>query len=95
VSACNSSAEHGVRVWGSERRMYFGNDGKTIMIRVAHCQHGGLFMRLAWDPGITWFGSSISDREGRASSHFQEFSHMVLWVGSLEETFSVGLIKFL
>jgi hypothetical protein len=30
-----------------ERRMEFGYDGQTIMIRVAQCQHGGSFLRLA------------------------------------------------
>jgi hypothetical protein len=50
------------------------------MIKVGQHYHGGFFLRLAWDPGITWFGSSVIDREGRVSSYFQEFSHMVLWV---------------
>jgi hypothetical protein len=52
-------------------------------------------LRLAWDPGITWFVNSVTDKEGRADSYFQEFSHMVLWVGSLEEPFSEGWIRFL
>jgi hypothetical protein len=78
-----------------ERGMQFGQDGQTIMIRVAQRQHGGFFLRLAWDPGITWFDSLVIDREGRVYAFFQGFSHMVLWVGSLEDPFSEGLIEFL
>jgi hypothetical protein len=33
--------------------MQIGHDGQTIMIRVAYRQHGGPFLRLAWDPGIS------------------------------------------
>jgi hypothetical protein len=35
--------------------------GKTIMIRVVQCQRDGPFQRLAWDPGITGLGISLTD----------------------------------
>jgi len=75
--------------------MHSGKDGQTIMIRVAHCQHSGPFPRLAWDLGITWFGSSTTDKEGRAGFYFQDFTPMVHCIGSLEEQFSKGLTEFL
>jgi hypothetical protein len=37
--------------------MQSGHEGQPLMIRVVQRQHGGSFLRLAWDPGITWFGS--------------------------------------
>jgi hypothetical protein len=78
-----------------EWRLQSGHDGQTFMIRVAQRQHGGSFLRLVWNPGITLFGISTTDRDGRASPYSQEFVLMVHWVGSLEEPFSEGLIKLL
>jgi hypothetical protein len=46
-----------------ERRMQTGHDSLTIMIRVAQRQHGGPFLRLAWDPGISILDSSTADTE--------------------------------
>jgi hypothetical protein len=40
------------------------------MIRVAQRQHGGSFLRLAWDPGISIVDSSTTDTEARASFSF-------------------------
>jgi hypothetical protein len=78
-----------------ERRMQSGYDGQTIMIRVVQHHHGGSFLRLAWDPGITLFGSSTTDKDERASFYFQEFTPVVHWIGFLEEKFSEGLTEFL
>jgi hypothetical protein len=78
-----------------ERRMQFGQDGQTFMIRVAQRQHGGSFLRLVWNPGITLVGNSTTDRVERVSPYFQEFSPMVRWVGFLDECFSKRLIEFL
>ena len=35
-----------------ERRIQYGNDGRTVMIRVVQRQHGRSFLILAWDPVI-------------------------------------------
>jgi hypothetical protein len=58
------------------------------MIRVAQRQHGGSFLRLAWDPGISVLDSSTADTEARASFFFHE-------IGSLVEQFFEGLIELL
>jgi hypothetical protein len=63
-----------------ERRMQNGHDVQTIMIGVAHRQHGGSFLRLAWDPRISVLNSSTTDTETRVSSCFHE-------IGSLTEQF--------
>jgi hypothetical protein len=36
-----------------ERSMQIGDNDRTVMIRVAQHQHGGSFLRLAWDPMIS------------------------------------------
>jgi hypothetical protein len=64
------------------------HDGQTGMIRVAQYQHGGFFLRLAWDLGISILDSSIVDTEARASLCFHE-------IGSLVEQLFEGLIEFL
>jgi hypothetical protein len=46
-----------------ERRIPMGHDGWTVMIRVVQRQHGGSFLRLAWDPGILVLVSSTTDTE--------------------------------
>ena len=74
--------------------MQFGHDGKAIMINVVQCQHGGFFHRLYWDHGIIWFIRSTMDREGIVGYLFQYFSLMVHSVGTLEEPFFKGLMKF-
>ena len=78
-----------------ERRMQFEHDGRTIMIRVVQRQHGGSFLRLTWNLGITLFGSSTTEKDERANFYFQEFTPMVHWIGFLKEQFSEGLTKFL
>jgi hypothetical protein len=65
------------------------------MFGVVQRQHGGSFMILAWDLGITLFDSLASNRGERASPYFQECSLIVHWVGSLEDPFYEGLIGFL
>jgi hypothetical protein len=50
-----------------ERRMQTGHDCQTIMIRVAQHQHGGPFLRLAWDPGISVLEFSANGTEARIS----------------------------
>jgi hypothetical protein len=71
-----------------ERRMQIGHDGQTVMIRVAQRQHGGSFLRLAWDPGISVLDSSTTDTKTRVSFCFHE-------IGSLVEQFFEGLIELL
>jgi hypothetical protein len=58
------------------------------MIRVAQHQHGGSFMRLAWDLGISVLDSSTANTEARANFFFHE-------IGSLVEKFLEGLIELL
>jgi hypothetical protein len=53
-----------------ERRMQTGHGGQMVMIRVAQHQHGGSFLRLAWDPGISVLDSSTIDTDERASFSF-------------------------
>jgi hypothetical protein len=53
------------------------------MIRVVQHQHGGSFLRLAWDPGITLFGSSTTGEDERDSFYFQECTPLVQWIGFL------------
>jgi hypothetical protein len=57
--------------------MQTGHDGRTIMIRVAQRQHGGSFLRLAWDLGIPLLDYSIADTEARVSFFFQEIGSLV------------------
>lgn len=38
-----------------ERRIRQGHDGQSAIIRVAQRQHGGILLRLAWDPCIEGF----------------------------------------
>jgi hypothetical protein len=78
-----------------KRRMEFGYDGQIIMIRVAQHQHGCSFLRLAWNPGITLFGNSATDKDETASFYFQEFTLVVHWIGFLKEQFSEWLTEFL
>jgi hypothetical protein len=67
-----------------ERRMQTRHDGQMVMIRVVQHQHGGSFLRLAWDPGISVLDSSTTDTEARASFFFHE-------IGSLAEQFLEGI----
>jgi hypothetical protein len=71
-----------------ERRMQSGHDGRMVMIRVAQRQHGGSFLRLAWDPGISVLDSPTADTEARASFFFHE-------IGFLVEQFFGVLIELL
>jgi hypothetical protein len=70
-----------------ERRMQTGHDGQMIMIKVVQQQHGGSFLRLAWDPRISVLDNS-TDTEVRAIFCFHE-------IGSLVEKFFEGLIELL
>jgi hypothetical protein len=64
------------------------HDGQMTIIRVAQHQHGGSFMRITWDPGISIGDSVVVDIEVRASF----FSHEV---GSLVEQYIDELIELL
>jgi hypothetical protein len=48
----------GFQEWGIQY-VYIG---QTIMTRVVQRHHDGPFQRLAWDPGITGLGISLTDR---------------------------------
>jgi hypothetical protein len=71
-----------------ERRMHIGHDGWTIVIIVEQHEHGGSFLRLAWDPHISVLDSSTVDTEVRANFGFHE-------IGSLVENFLEGSIELL
>jgi hypothetical protein len=71
-----------------ERGMQSGHDGWMTMIRVVQHQHGGSFLRIAWDPGISVGDSATVDTEVRASFFLHE-------IGSLAEQFLDGLIELL
>jgi hypothetical protein len=58
------------------------------MIGVARHQHGGSFLRLAWDPRISILDSSTINTKTRVSSCFNE-------IGSLTKQFFKGLIELL
>lgn len=60
-----------------ERRMQMGHDGWIVMNKVAQPQHGGLFLRFAWDPGIAILDNSVAGIEGRTSSCLHEFGSIV------------------
>jgi hypothetical protein len=54
-------------------RVQYGYFEQTVMIRVEQHQHDGPCQRLAWDPGITWLGISLTDGDERTfagGSHF-------------------------
>jgi hypothetical protein len=68
--------------------MQIGHDGQAVIIRVEQRQHGGSFLRLAWDPGISVLDSSTTDTETRVNFCFHEIS-------SLVEQFFEGLINLL
>jgi hypothetical protein len=53
------------------------------MIRVEQHQHGGPFLRLAWDPRISVVDSSTADMEVRANFFFHE-------IGSLKSSSLMG-----
>jgi hypothetical protein len=44
-------------------------DDKMIMIRVVQRQHGGISLRLVWDPGITVVDNLTSDTDGIVGLH--------------------------
>jgi hypothetical protein len=44
-------------------------DDQTIMIRVVQRQHGGISLRLVWDPGITVVDSLTADTDGIVGLH--------------------------
>ena len=54
-----------------ERRM------QIVMIRVAQHQHGGIFLRFAWNPWILVLESTSTDIEARSSSLFNEFGSII------------------
>jgi hypothetical protein len=89
-----SATSHGSRVSPyryvsmefQERRIQSGHDGRTIMIRVAQCQHGGSFLRLSCDSRISVLDNPTSDTEVRASFFFHEIGFLVeKFVGVLIE----------
>jgi hypothetical protein len=71
-----------------EKKMQTGHDDRMVMIKVAQRQHGGSFLRLAWDPGISILDGSVADTKARASFCFRE-------IGCLAEQFLEGLIELL
>ena len=78
-----------------ERMIQYRYDGHIVMIRVVLCEHGGTFLRLFWNTGITWFCSSTTDINERDIFYFHLFTPMVHWSGSPEDKFSKGLTKSL
>jgi hypothetical protein len=44
-------------------------DEQVIMIRVVQHQHGGISLRLVWDPWIAIVNSLTTDTNGIASLH--------------------------
>jgi hypothetical protein len=68
-----------------EWRMWSRHEDETIMIRVAQCQHGGFFLRLTWDHGITWFDNLATGTNGRVNFYYQEIISIVHWTGFLGE----------
>jgi hypothetical protein len=44
-------------------RIHYGYFEQTIMIRIEQHQHDGPCQRLAWDPGITRLGISLTDED--------------------------------
>lgn len=66
-----------------------------VMTKGVQHQHDGSSRRLAWDPGITMFDSSIVDTNEMASFHFSEFTGGVHRIGCLEERPSEELTQFL
>jgi hypothetical protein len=66
-----------------EWRMWSRHEGQTVMIKVAQRHHGGFFLRLAWNPGITWFDSLATGTDGRVSFYYQELIYIVHWTGFL------------
>jgi hypothetical protein len=71
-----------------ERRIMKGHDDQMFMIRMAQRQHGGSFMRLAWDPVISILVSPIADTEIGSNIFFHA-------IGSLVEKCFEGLIELL
>jgi hypothetical protein len=71
-----------------ERRMQTRHVGLTVMIRVMQRQHGGSFLRLSWDLGISLLDNSATNTETRVGFCFHE-------IGSLAEQFFEGLIELL
>jgi hypothetical protein len=56
-----------------EWRIQYGYFEQTVMIRVEQHQHDGPCQRLAWDPGITGLGISLTDGDEwtfAGGSHF-------------------------
>jgi hypothetical protein len=78
-----------------ERRMHTGHVCLMVMIRVVQCQHGGMFLGLFWDSGITMFDSSTTLREERTIFEFSEFTFGRLRSGFLEESSSEELTEFM
>jgi hypothetical protein len=75
--------------------MQTGHIGPTVMIRVVQRQHGGSFLGLVWDPGITLFDSSTTIREESTNFDFPEFTFGRLRSGCLEEWSSEELTEFM
>ena len=66
----------------------YGHDGWSTMIILAQHQHGGSFLRIAWDPRILVGDSVTVDTKARAIF----FSHDT---SSLIEKYIYGLIELL
>jgi hypothetical protein len=66
-----------------ERRMQTGHIGPTVTIKVARHQHGGSFLGLVWDAGITLFDNLATVRDERVGFDYHEFTLGISWVDSL------------
>jgi hypothetical protein len=69
--------------------MYAG--GKTVMVRAVQCQHEDLRQRLAWDPGITGLGISLTDR-GEWTIAGESYSNFPLIFSVREERIACGCL---
>jgi hypothetical protein len=77
-----------------ERRMQTGHVGLTVMIKVMQRQHGGSFLGLVWDPGITLFDSLVTFRHERVNFYFQEFILGISWVDNWENGTDGSVIHY-
>jgi hypothetical protein len=66
--------------------MQYEYDDQTTMIRMVQRQHGGISLRLVWDPGIAVVDNLTTDTDGIASLHR---------FGCWEEWYSKELIEFI
>jgi hypothetical protein len=77
-----------------ERRTHTGHVCSMMMIIVEQFQHGGSFLGLVWDPGITLFECSTTIREAITTFDFSKFNFWRLSSGCLEEWYLYELTKF-